>query len=92
MAYLISFELAKPEDNYNDFHKAINKATSFWMKPLPTMYLVKSKLNSRELYEKLIVKLTKYDRLFVIEVDSWPAAYIDGDVANELENLFDKQD
>ena len=90
MAYLISFELADPEDSYNNLHKNINKLTTYWIKPLPTVYLVKTNYSLEELYARLMKKLTDKDRLFIIEVDKWPAAYINQNVASELHRFFDK--
>jgi len=73
-AYIISYDLNRPGQNYNELFEAI-KALGTWWHCLDSTWIVKSNLTSVQVRDKLSSCIDKNDRLLV-SVLSGEAAWI----------------
>ena len=89
MTYLISYDLNKPGKDYAGVHKAIkDSSTGIWCKPLESLYIIRSTLTTKAIYERIKPHFDTGDRILVIEVTSTSHWYLDHDVADYLNEML----
>jgi hypothetical protein len=66
MNYLITYDLNKPGQNYNELYAAIEKYPN--CHPLKSVWFVKSNANATTIYDDLKQHIDKNDTLFVCEI------------------------
>lgn len=75
MAYLITYDLNRPGQNYDDLYQAIKALGSVWWHYLDSTWLVNTKLSANQITQKLTKHIDKNDHLLVIkttkEYDGW---------------------
>ncbi|GJL85792.1 MAG: hypothetical protein DHS20C02_15670 [Micavibrio sp.] len=69
MAHLISYDLNKPGQNYDDLYEAIKRLGAWWHY-LDSTWIVKSSYSAPEIFEKLKPHIDKNDTVLVIEITS----------------------
>lgn len=69
--YLISYDLIRPESS-PEYTRLINliKTSTFWAKPLESVWLVKTSLSSMEILKQLQAVTDANDKILVIGVDN----------------------
>ena len=65
-AYLISFDLNNPGQNYDDIDNAI-KAYGTWCKIVTTTYVIVSEKSAKEIRDDLQKHIDSNDKLFVLK-------------------------
>lgn len=78
MVYLITYDLKKPGQNYNELYEAIKSLGSWWHY-LESTWLVDTSLIAPRISEKLNPKIDKNDRLLVIKVTSDYSGWLTND-------------
>lgn len=63
-SYLITYDLRKPGQNYDELYKAI-KDIGTWWHCLESNWIVKSNLSSVQIRDKISPHIDKNDKLFV---------------------------
>lgn len=66
MVYVISYDLSKPNRNYEDLHEELKKSSSWWHY-LESTWLIYTNESASELYNRLSKHIDKDDRLLIIE-------------------------
>ena len=85
MTYLVSYDLHKPGKNYDDLYEAIKNASDgTWCKPLSSVYIIKSNLTPKTIYDKIAPCLDENDCVLVIEVTKNSYWYLDKEVGDYL--------
>lgn len=69
MVYLITYDLNKPGQNYEELYKAV-KALGGWWHYLDSTWLVDTTLSAQQVSDRLVAHIDKNDRLLVIRVTS----------------------
>lgn len=91
MTYLISYDLNKPGKNYEDLYEAIKGASNgVWCKPLRSVYIIKSNLSVKSIYDRLATCLDTTDRVLVIEVTRNAYWYLDTDISKHLQLMLNQ--
>ena len=89
MTYLISYDLNAPGKNYDGLYKAIENASNgTWCRPLRSVYIIKSSLSSKDIYDHLAPCLDSSDRVLVIEVTNKAYWYLDEDISDYLYKML----
>lgn len=72
MVYLITYDLRKPGQNYDDLYTAI-KSVGEWIHPLESTWLVNSQLDAKQIHEFICQYIDRNDNVLVIRVtrDYW---------------------
>lgn len=84
-AYLITYDLNKPGQNYPKLYDVIKELGSYWCHPLESVWLVKSNLTVDEISNKILSVIDKTnDYLFVVEVNNHKQGWLTEDVWNHL--------
>lgn len=76
-AYLVTYDLNKSGKDYKSLFDEIDKQCTKWVRPLKSVYLVKSDLTAKVLFEKLHEVMDKDDSLLVIEVKNNKHGWLD---------------
>lgn len=90
MTYLVSYDLNSPGKNYDDLYEAIKAAsTGVWCKPLSSVYIIKSNLNSaKAVYNRLKPCLDDNDHILVIEVTRESHWYLNKEISEYLYKML----
>jgi len=86
--FLISYDLigGEPRIAYQKLREAII-SSSYWAKPLESLYVIKSDLSATEIASRLKLSMHVSDRLLVIEVGKeWASLNLSIEVVNWLRN------
>ncbi len=88
MVFLISYDLNKPGQNYDEVHQAIMDASDGrWCHCLESTWLIRSKtLGAEEISERIMSKMDKTDRLLVIEVKPNYQGWLSRDLWDYIKN------
>lgn len=90
-AYLISYDLNKPGQNYDGLYQAIKGAsTGVWWHYLDSTWIIKSNsFSADDVFEKLSPYLDKNDRCIVVEIKNNKQGWLTKDAWAYLEeNVF----
>lgn len=68
-AYLITYDLNSPGQNYNDLHNAI-KDLGTWWHCLDSTWIIKSNLTVVQIRDSLSTKIDKNDSLLVVSIST----------------------
>jgi len=85
MVYIITYDLNKPGQNYNELYEAIKKIGD-WIHPLDSNWLVETDITARQISNRLKEKIDKNDSLLVIKVTKDHAGWLPDKVWNWLNN------
>jgi len=66
MVYVVSYDLSKPNRNYEDLYEELKKSGSWWHY-LESTWLIYTNESASELYNRLSKHIDKDDRLLIIE-------------------------
>lgn len=89
MTYLVSYDLNRPGQNYDDLYEAIkNASTGVWCKPLSSVYIIKSNLKAETIYNRLKPCLDSNDCILVIEVTKESCWYLNTKVSEYLYKML----
>ena len=89
MTYLVSYDLNTPGKKYDELYKAIKGASNgVWCKPLSSVYIIKSELTPKAIYDKIAQCIDKNDRVLVIEVTRNSYWYLDKEVSDYLYEML----
>lgn len=64
-SYLISYDLNKPGQNYNDLYEAIKKIGTWWHH-LDSTWIIRSSQSAEEIRDQLKANIDSNDKLIVI--------------------------
>ena len=74
MTYIISYDLNRPRQEYNDLYKAIKDASTGWCHPLDSTWFITSNLTAVQVRDRLNAVTDSSDAVIVATVSS-PAAW-----------------
>lgn len=69
-AYLITYDLKSPGQNYSDVIQAIKDSSISWCTYWKSSYLIKSNLSADQITDKVKLYLDSNDRFFVAEAST----------------------
>ncbi|MBX4188286.1 MAG: hypothetical protein KW793_04105 [Candidatus Doudnabacteria bacterium] len=69
MVNLITYDLNKPQQNYNQLYEEIKKLGSWWHY-LDSTWLVDTQLSPQQVWELIAPKVDKNDSVFVVRITS----------------------
>lgn len=67
-AYLISYDLNKPGQDYESLYKAIKGCSSYWTHVLDSVWIIKSSLSADVIRDRILAVIDKNDSILVIQV------------------------
>ncbi|MCI5731840.1 MAG: hypothetical protein MR304_09910 [Eubacterium sp.] len=67
-AYMITYDLNRDSQNYEEVINAIKKSSSYWCSYWKSAFLIKSSLSAKQISDKITPHLDGNDTLIVIEV------------------------
>lgn len=89
MTYLISYDLNKPGQSYDQLYDAIKAASNeIWCKPLESVYIVRSSLSAQSIYNKLTPYLDRNDRILIVEIKGQSYWCLDKTVSDYLQKML----
>jgi hypothetical protein len=68
VVYVISYDLKKPGQNYDELFEAIKAAGSSWWHYLESTWLVDSNLTAEQIFQRLQPKMDTNDSILIIAV------------------------
>lgn len=83
---LISYDLLKPGQNYNELYDAIKNISGFWSHPVESVWIVDTYKSASDVRDLLKSHIDSNDKLFVTELAaaSWASWGLNPKVANWL--------
>ncbi|GAB1444369.1 hypothetical protein MASR2M39_32270 [Ignavibacteriales bacterium] len=84
MNYLITYDLNKPGQNYNELYAAIRSYRNYH--PLESVWFIKSNATATAIFNALHPHIDKNDTLFVCEITSNRSGWIPKDAWTFLDN------
>jgi len=81
--YLITYDLNKPGQNYEDLYKAITETGSSYRHGMQNIWFVETSTTGKAIRDFLIQYIDTGDKLFVTRLNDW-ASYNLGNVADWL--------
>jgi len=85
--YLVSYDLIRPGKDYTTLHTNL-KSYGTWVKPLESVWLIKSSLGVEQLRNSIQAYMDANDKIFVVDVTSKAAAWrnLPSEVSNWIKN------
>ncbi len=68
MVYLITYDLNKPGQKYDDLYEAIKNSSTYWVHFLDSAWIIKSALSVNQVSNNIRAKVDESDNFLVIEV------------------------
>ena len=66
--YMITYDLYKPIQNYNELYDGIKQIGDGWLHPLNNIWLVVSAMNASAIRDRLTAHIDSNDKLLVMEL------------------------
>ena len=86
---MISYDLNKSGQNYNDLYEAIKKSSDgVWMHYLDSTWLIRTQLSTEQVYERIKPCLDDNDNFLIIEVKNNYYGWLPNDAWNYLKKMF----
>ena len=79
MVYLISYDLHKPVQNYENLYTRLKKFNGY-LHPLESTWFVNTNLSAKEIYNHLSPTIDSNDKIFIVKLDTeWYALLTQSD-------------
>lgn len=84
--YIITYDLHKPTQDYKSLHDEI-KALGIWAKPMESFWILDTKLEAKDIRDKIKEVIDSNDKLLVMEVKKhWASSAISKGVTDWLKH------
>lgn len=89
MVYIVSYDLNKQGQNYDELYDRIKTISNdVWCHPMDSTWIIKCSKSSSEIYDYLSGAIDKNDVLFIAEVTNNYYGYIQNDLWEYITNMF----
>lgn len=89
MVYMVSYDLNKPGQNYDDLYQKIKGAsTGVWCHPMDSTWIIQSNLTPEGIYNKVKSALDPSDSIFIVQIAQNYYGVLPNDLWEYIEKMF----